>query len=183
MALFYYVLLHCVYIMKWSWWRHQMETFSALLTICVGNSPVTGEFPAQRPVRWSFAVFCLLFLICVCINGWVNNRKAGDLRHYRAHYDVTVIFMRFLWSFSSTFKVIPKSTSQTYQHQTRTKLNKARTMYIPHGMYFVLSYHTFTLLVNGQALHKLCPCVFYGNECSSFFRSLMFGIYDIIVCV
>ena len=31
-----------------SWWRHQMETFSALLALCVGNSPVTGEFPAQR---------------------------------------------------------------------------------------------------------------------------------------
>ena len=28
-----------------SWWRHQMETFSALLAICEGNSPVTGEFP------------------------------------------------------------------------------------------------------------------------------------------
>ena len=37
-----------------SWWRHQMETFSALLAICVGNSPVTGEFPAQRPVAWNF---------------------------------------------------------------------------------------------------------------------------------
>ena len=23
-----------------SWWRHQMETFSALLTLCEGNSPV-----------------------------------------------------------------------------------------------------------------------------------------------
>ena len=39
------------------WWRHQMETFSALLAICVGNSPVPGEFPAQRPVTRSFDVF------------------------------------------------------------------------------------------------------------------------------
>ena len=39
-----------------SWWRHQMETFSALLAICVGNSPVAGEFPAQRPVTRSFDV-------------------------------------------------------------------------------------------------------------------------------
>ena len=39
------------------WWRHQMETFSALLTICAGNSPGTGEFPAQRPVTRSFDVF------------------------------------------------------------------------------------------------------------------------------
>ena len=32
-----------------TWWRHQMEIFSALLAICAWNSPVTGEFPAQRP--------------------------------------------------------------------------------------------------------------------------------------
>ena len=40
-----------------SWWRHQMEAFSALLACCAGNSPVTGEFPAQRPVTRSFDVF------------------------------------------------------------------------------------------------------------------------------
>ena len=40
-----------------SWWRHQMETFSALLAICAGNSPVPGEFPAQRSVTRSFDVF------------------------------------------------------------------------------------------------------------------------------
>ena len=40
-----------------SWWRHQMETFSALLALCEGNSPVTGEFPTQRPVTRSFDVF------------------------------------------------------------------------------------------------------------------------------
>ena len=40
-----------------SWWRHQMETFSALLAICAGNSPASGEVPAQRPVKRSFDVF------------------------------------------------------------------------------------------------------------------------------
>ena len=40
-----------------TWWRHQMETFSVLLDICAGNSPVTGEFPSQRPVTRSFDVF------------------------------------------------------------------------------------------------------------------------------
>ena len=34
-----------------------METFSALLAICAGNSPVIGEFPTQRPVTQSFGVF------------------------------------------------------------------------------------------------------------------------------
>ena len=45
-----------------AWWRHQMETFSALLDICAGNSPVTGEFPVQRPVTRSFDVFFVLRL-------------------------------------------------------------------------------------------------------------------------
>ena len=41
-----------------TWWRHQMETFSALLAICARNSP----FPAQRPVTQSFDVFFVLRL-------------------------------------------------------------------------------------------------------------------------
>ena len=40
-----------------TWWRYQMGTFSALLATCAGNSPVTGEFHAQRPVTRSFNVF------------------------------------------------------------------------------------------------------------------------------
>ena len=45
-----------------SWWRHKMETFSALLVLCEGNLPVTGGFPPQRPVTRSFDVFCDLRL-------------------------------------------------------------------------------------------------------------------------
>ena len=45
-----------------SWWRHQMETFSVLLDLCVGNSLVTGEFPSQRTEMHSFDVFFDLHL-------------------------------------------------------------------------------------------------------------------------
>ena len=34
-----------------------METFSTLLAICAGNSPVPGEFPTQRPVARGFDIF------------------------------------------------------------------------------------------------------------------------------
>ena len=47
----------------WSWWRHQKETFSALLTLCVGNSPVTGEFPAP-PYKGQWRGALMLSLIC-----------------------------------------------------------------------------------------------------------------------
>ena len=42
-----------------SWWRHQMETFSALLALCDGNPPVFIGFPSgsQRPVTLSIGVF------------------------------------------------------------------------------------------------------------------------------
>ena len=71
-----------------TWWCHQMETFSTLLAICAGNSLATGEFPAQRPVTWSFDVF---FDLRPNIYGWVNNGEAGDLRRHRAHYHVIVM--------------------------------------------------------------------------------------------
>ena len=71
-----------------SWWRHQMETFSASLALCAGNSPVSGEFPTQRSVMRSFGIDLRL------INGWVNNREAGDLRRRRVHYDVIVMLYR-----------------------------------------------------------------------------------------
>ena len=47
----------CIVALLNTWWRHQMETFSTLLAFCAGNSPVHGEFPAQRPVTQSFDVF------------------------------------------------------------------------------------------------------------------------------
>ena len=68
---FYKVNAKCLDMIKvLPWWRHQLETFSALLAICAGNSPVTGEFPAQRPVTRSFGVFFDLRL--TWINGWVK---------------------------------------------------------------------------------------------------------------
>ena len=52
-----WIISNCLALAVSTWWRHQMETFSALLAICVENSPVTGEFPAQRPVTRSLDVF------------------------------------------------------------------------------------------------------------------------------
>ena len=75
------------------WWCHQMETFSALLALGMGNSPVTGEFPSQWLVARNFQMFSL---ICAWTNGWVNNQDAGDLRRHRDHYDVTVMTCGFL---------------------------------------------------------------------------------------
>ena len=56
----------------WAWWRHQMETISALLALCAGNSQVNGEFPSQRPVTRGFAGFFDL-----CLNKQLSNQTWG----------------------------------------------------------------------------------------------------------
>ena len=76
---------------------------SALLDICAGNSPVPGEFPAQRPVTRSFDAY----FRCAWIKCWVNNREAGNLRCHCAHYDVTVML----------YNVIPLWPSKTGETQ------------------------------------------------------------------
>ena len=55
-----------------SWWRHQIETFSAFRALCAGNSTVAGEFPSQRPVTRSFDILFDLRLK----KRWVDNRDA-----------------------------------------------------------------------------------------------------------
>ena len=66
-----------------------METFSALLAFCAGNSPVTGEFPAQRPVTRMFDAFFDLRL-----NKRLSKNSGGWwLRRHRARYDVIVMGM------------------------------------------------------------------------------------------
>ena len=73
------------------WWRHQMKTFSALLAICAGNSPV----PVNSPHKGQWRGALMFSLNCTWINGWVNNRESGDLRRHSAHYDVIVMAWNF----------------------------------------------------------------------------------------
>ena len=72
-----------------------MEIFSASLSLSAGNSPMAGEFPAQRPVtQWTL----MFIMIWAWTNVWANNREAGDLRCHRAHYNIIV--MIDCWKFN-----------------------------------------------------------------------------------
>ena len=89
-----------------SWWRHQMETFSALLALCAGNSPVPGEFPAQRTVTRSFDVFFDLRLnkrLSKQSWGWWFETQSGSLwRHSNVnHNHVDAVTQRdvLFWEF------------------------------------------------------------------------------------
>ena len=59
------------------------------VTGLLGNLPVTGEIPTQRPVTRSFVIS----LICASISNWVNDREASDFRRHRAHYDTSVVWL------------------------------------------------------------------------------------------
>ena len=79
-------LTHPCHNFKCTWWRHQMETISASLAIGAGNSPVTGEFPAQRPVTRSFDVFFDLRLNTRLSKqwwGWWFETPSGPLWRHR----------------------------------------------------------------------------------------------------
>ena len=79
---FYHCILHDD-VIKWKlfprYWPSVRE---------IRRSPVNSPHKGQ----WRRAL--IFSLICAWINGWVNNRKAGDLRHHRAHHDVTVMVLR-----------------------------------------------------------------------------------------
>ena len=81
-----WLISHTIYkLMMETWWRHQMEAFSALLTLSAGNSPVPGEFPSQRSVTRIFDVFFELRLNNRLIKqswGWWSDTPSHSLwRH------------------------------------------------------------------------------------------------------
>ena len=78
-------------VIKWKHFPHYWPFVRG-----IHRSPVNSPHKGQ----WRGAL--MFSLICVWINDWVNNREAGDLRRYRAHYDVIVMFhtlkhQRRLW--------------------------------------------------------------------------------------
>ena len=67
---------------NFTWWRHQIVMFSALLTPGGGIHRSSVNFPHKDQRREAL----MFSLICARINGCVNNRYAGDLRRHRANY-------------------------------------------------------------------------------------------------
>ena len=57
---------------------------------------VIHRFPVNSSNKGQWRGALMFSLICTRINGWVNNREAGDLRRHRSHYDVTVMIHLYL---------------------------------------------------------------------------------------
>ena len=100
----------------------------------IHRSPV--NFPHKG--QWRGAL--MFSLICVWINGWVNNRAAGDLRRYRAHYDVIVMAIsdHHLWE-GMIWTTGAKQPKFMEPHQFRLSMTDV--------LYYVWDIHWYVLLL------------------------------------
>ena len=64
--------------------------------------------PVNAPHKGQWRGALMFSLICAWTNGWVNNQDAGVLRHYSAHYDVTVMLQCFRRSWTVNDSMLPK---------------------------------------------------------------------------
>ena len=111
-----------------TWWRHQMETFSAILALCAGNSPVTGEFPHKSDTE----------LWYLCLNkplgkqswGWWFETPSRSLWH---HCNDSILWDVIIYTFPE-YPLLPlnflydslrflKKTSKLAQHSSRARRN------------------------------------------------------------
>ena len=91
------LLTHWSYCSLAPWWRHQMETFSALLALCAENSQVTGEFRSQMPVTRSFEVF---------FDQHLNTRLSKQYRGYWFEMQLSSLWRhRIDWGIYFTHKI------------------------------------------------------------------------------
>ena len=75
-----------------SWWRHQIETFPALLALGRG----IHRWPVDSPHKGQWCGALMYSLIGTWINGWAIDRDAGNLKRHRTYYDVTVMIQQII---------------------------------------------------------------------------------------
>ena len=92
-----------------SWWRHPIETFSALLAICAGNSPVNSPHKGQWRGALMFSLICVWIYWLKHSWGWWFETPSRQLwRHcnvispsfqYRgSHYEDRTAYVHYRWT-------------------------------------------------------------------------------------
>ena len=134
------------------WWRHQMETFSALLAICARNSPVNPPHKGQWRGTLMFSLVCV----------WINNGEAGDLRCHRSHYDV-IVMIESHCLLPNEWGLISYRYSASLVKFMRSKWSKRRSYHDTACQFFLMAWyfqwlmvcHIFIKHVNNNKSHSV----------------------------
>ena len=130
-----------------------------MMTSSNGNTfrvtgPLCGKFTGHRWIahkkdQWRRAL--MFSLICTWITDWVNNRKAGDLRHHMAHYDVTVkkTQRNDVRTFLDILHIIASPSASQIMHICTGKIVAE-----PYSWKIILRSYTYTLYI------RMCECLF-----------------------
>ena len=131
-------------VLKWSfgpdytWWRHQMETFSALLVLCEGNPPATDGFPWQRPVTLNFVVFFDL-----CLNKRSSKQSTCRWCETSSHS---------LWRYCNETCIIPTVLTRHNLVYTLFYINRWILKYVPATPIWRLPFTTWHHVANMLSL-------------------------------
>ena len=162
-----------------------MEALSASLAICAGNSPVTGKFPAQRPVMRCFDVFFDLRLnkrLSKQSRGWLFETPSRPLlRHCNDYWWVDVICLPIFLRVASlalgqscdcpsASEATLKDMGKIHRYQTTTKDNEAQhpanrvynswhVIFIP-----VVHYSFFSWWRHQMETFSMLLAIFAGNS-------------------
>ena len=100
-------------------------------------------------------------LICVWINGWVNNREAGDLIYHRAHYDVTVMSYRWILFITS---IIPSLA--LWKSRNCSSVGEQ-----PKRLWINISHVSITIHIS-KTRHSKAVCIYVIN-CRNIFHHII----------
>ena len=134
------------------WLVYPCSSAATIVTSSSGNifrvtGPLCGEFtgsPVNSPHKGQWRGALIFSLIC--INGWVNNYEAGDLRRHRVHYDVTVM------NCLNASEIILADMDNIDQYQTTTKIQLHKNR--PHAQWLVRTLYLRNLFEHTQPLYK-----------------------------
>ena len=136
---------------------NQMKKLANEISFCV-TGHLCGEFTGHRWIprtksQWRRAL--VFSLICAWMNGWLNNREAGDLRRHRAHYEVTVIICHF--GRTGNYVFVSRSANRGLFSWIAWRTTQCQTF---------MNYTQFHLLAYGCLYFQRIDCLFLaGRKC------------------
>ena len=123
--------------------------------------------PVNSPHKGQWRGVLMLYLICAGINGWVNNREAGDMRRHQAHNDVTVMVVAII------FLLLPLSSllQHAFHGRFSSLLSSEACNGCPTQLYTTCIFTKNSLLVHisswniaSQGRTRTSACKFFSSQ-------------------